>query len=573
MNTLKSWRKQVNSLLAAIMILVLLFLMWSNAYYNSQTRENLKNENMTTVKVWESFVNMRLDTLYEHVFEILLTVYTNTELAYGTPQMEYMTRKKCLDLMANKLHINSDADCYFLIDTQTDMNLFSANSAISPSAKASLKYAFQEIALNKNSKLGNRRWDIELIGDKAYFVKSIALGKYVVGTMSGIQRYDISQQFNAPGKANSCLLISEGGDDIFYLGGDSDWNQWLSFDTNDLSFSGGSSATVSMNLSFTYDETSVILATQQNLLGANGVSTTISIIILFVSLACAGLLIMLALMLKRMVERPTKELLKANEEIISGNMHYHIDSDAGSEEFSVLFSSFNKMTKQIVNLRIESYDRLLREQENMLLLLRAQIKPHFFLNAITTVSNMTYQNRLEDIRAYLQFLSKFIRYMLNSQKKWVTVEEEVSHISNYLQMQTLRFPGSINAQIDCPEDIGGTKIPILMLFTLVENTFKHAMSLYETLELKISCQRMDTGNFAGCRLIVEDNGVGFTEEFLKNISDVSDYESLPKDHFGLSNIRYTLQLTYNRSDLLHLSNTPDGGAHVEVWIPDWEVNE
>ena len=68
-----------------------------------------------------------------------------------------------------------------------------------------------------------------------------------------------------------------------------------------------------------------------------------------------------------------------------------------------------------------------------LLLLRAQIKPHFFLNAITTVSNMTYQNRLEDIRSYLKYLSKFVRYMLNSQRNWVSLKEEISHMKTILR--------------------------------------------------------------------------------------------------------------------------------------------
>ena len=573
MKALKSWRKRVNSLLAAIMILVLLFLMWSNGYYSYQTKESIRTENITAVKVWESFVKMRLDALYEHVFELLLTVYNNTELAVGTPQMEYMTRKKCLDLMTNKLHINSDADCFFLIDTQSNMNLYSGNSSISPAYTAALKANFQKAARSHSTKLYNKLWDIEMIDGQAYFLKSVALGKYIAGTMSRVQRYDISQKLNVQGKPTSCLLITDSGGDLLYSGGDPDWADWLSLDKHNGSLPRGSATTVTMYLSFTSDNTSVIFANHQNALRRNYVVITISVIILFVSLACALLLIILALNLKRMVVMPTKEMLKANQELISGNMNYHITADAGSEEFKVLFSSFNEMTTQIVNLRIESYDRLLREQENKLLLLRAQIKPHFFLNAITTVSNMTYQNRLEDIRAYLQYLSKFIRYLLNSQKKWLTVKEEIAHINNYLQMQTLSFPGSIIAQIDCPEDIGGTQIPILVLFTLVENTFKHAMSLYEPLKIKIGCERVETEAFSGCRLIVEDNGDGFPEELLKNIQEDTDYETMPKDHFGLSNIRYTLQLTYNRSDLLRLSNMPGGGARAEVWIPDWEVNE
>ena len=146
MKSYKSWRKRVNGLLSAIMILVLLFLMWSNIYYNIQTIERMKSENMTTVKVWESFVKKRLDTQYEHIFELLLTVYNNAELANGTPQMEYMTRKKCLDLMTNKLHINSDADCFYLIDTQSDMSLFAANPSISPFYAVPLKTYFKEVA-------------------------------------------------------------------------------------------------------------------------------------------------------------------------------------------------------------------------------------------------------------------------------------------------------------------------------------------------------------------------------------------------------------------------------------------
>jgi len=572
MKKMKSWRKRVNSLLSAVMILVLLFLMWSNLYYNIQTRERMKAENMTTVKTWESFVKKRLDTQYEHIFELLLTVYNNTELAIGTPEMEYMTRKKCLDQMNNKLHVNSDADCFFLIDAQSDMNLFAANPAISPIYKAALKNSFKDVALRETTKLYNRMWRIESIDGEAYFVKSIALGKYVAGTMSSVRRYDITQNFNVLGKSVSFLLFSSKNNEVYYCGGDTNWDKWLDVKGGRLSVSGGHT-TVTMDLSFTDDNTYVVLATQQSDVRSNYVTSTIALLIFFVSIACATLLIVLAYNLKRMVVLPTQELLKANQELTSGNMSYRIASDAGSEEFSVLFNSFNEMADQITNLRIESYDRLLREQENKLLLLRAQIKPHFFLNAITTVSNMTYQNRLEDIRSYLQYLSKFIRYMFNSQRKWVTLKEEISHIENYIQMQTLRFPGSINASIDCPDDIADMRIPILILFTLVENTVKHAMNLYEPLELKVSCQRVTTDDFTGCRLVVEDNGEGFPEEVLESMVETSDAESAPKDHIGLSNIRYTLQLTYNKTDLLRLANLPEGGAHVEVWIPDWEVNE
>jgi sensor histidine kinase YesM len=39
------------------------------------------------------------------------------------------------------------------------------------------------------------------------------------------------------------------------------------------------------------------------------------------------------------------------------------------------------------------------------------------------------------------------------------------------------------------------------------------------------------------------------------------------EHIGLSNVYRTLQLTYQRTDLLRLSNTDPNGARVEILIP------
>ena len=115
--------------------------------------------------------------------------------------------------------------------------------------------------------------------------------------------------------------------------------------------------------------------------------------LLLVSLLCLGLILLLISYLRKKVLKPTNLLLVAQDELGSGNIDFRLTAEAGSSEFETLFSSFNNMADQIQNLRIESYDRLLKIRENQLQMVRAQIKPHFFLNAITTVYNMTYQNR------------------------------------------------------------------------------------------------------------------------------------------------------------------------------------
>ena len=46
-----------------------------------------------------------------------------------------------------------------------------------------------------------------------------------------------------------------------------------------------------------------------------------------------------------------------------------------------------------------------------------------------------------------------------------------------------------------------------------------------------------------------------------------------KEHLGLTNVRYSLKLIFNRDDLLRLSNREEGGAHVELLIPFGEYED
>jgi two-component system sensor histidine kinase YesM len=161
---------------------------------------------------------------------------------------------------------------------------------------------------------------------------------------------------------------------------------------------------------------------------------------------------------------------------------------------------------------------------------------------------------------------------MNLKDKTVTLGQELDHISNYLEMQKIRFPNSVDFFILCPDYLRNRDIPYLLMFTLVENTIKHAMDLYSTLELLIQCEEYETENFKGIRLVVEDNGPGFTKEVMETYLDPNRIPKL-KEHIGLSNVIRTLQLTYHRSDLLRLSNSITGGAHVELLIPDEETEE
>lgn len=550
---LRSWWKRAAILLVAILVAAGLFFGWTSYSYSQQLRKTIEKENQNSVALWINMTSSRLNTMYEHIYELLLTLYNNTELRTGTPIMDQWTKQTIVEIMEDKLLISEDVDAFFVYDTQNAFFLFSSESNRSATDILNMKEYVRENAISAAEAFRNLSWKVVDIEEKQYFFKSVQLGKYIVGAISNLDHYYIDDDFSVLGEDISFHLLI---DDICY-----------SCSGNEAVEETDNRITVSEYVEL-LDGTAILSVRSDTLWDGSNIMQAILVID---SALCVILVVLLLIMLRRDVAGPTNALLQANYALANGDTAYRLDSEtASSGEFKVLYDSFNEMAEQIVQLRIQAYDLKLQEEKNKLTMLRAQIRPHSFLNAITTISNMTYMNQPEEIRSYINSFAKFIRYMLNVSAPWTTVEEETQQIINYLKMQQNRFPESVTFQVDYSPELGKKQIPFLMLYTLVENSIKHAMTLYEPLEIAIRCQRVETKDFRGICLIEEDNGVGFQQEVLDKLQDASTNVLNTKEHLGLSNVRYTMHLVYGRDDLLRVSNRESGGAHVELWIPDEE---
>ena len=548
----RSWWKVTLALLCILILLIGMSLLWSTLNIRNQVRQTVEQTNAHALKLWAGNVQNRLDALYEHLYDLLVSLYNSTELRTGTPIMDVSTKQKIIEMMNDKLMISTDADAFFVLDTENDFYLFSASSTLSNQDIFRLKTHCRTAALDAPLSLREQSWKVLEVGDISYFYKNIQLGKYIAGVACRLSRF-------SPEKTVAIL----GQDPTFFLALPDQNLTWL----GEPDWTGNPGrCTVRQHI---YNLDGEIVLSAVPALAEQSIAQPV--LLFLITASCLALVVLLLLLLRRLVAAPTRTLIEANEMLAAGNIRYRLDEDkARSKEFDALFDSFNNMARQIGNLKIEAYDLRLREQSNRLTMLRAQIRPHSFLNAVTTISNMTYTCRPEEIRAYIQVFAKYIRYMLNVSDPWITVEAEVGHIRNYLKMQDARFPRAIRFTAEYNTAAGECKIPFLLLYTLVENSIKHAMYLYETLDITVRCVREDRDDFHGFCLTEEDSGQGFPEDVAEKLR--SGDEPFVKEHLGLSNVRYTLNLTYHRDDLLRLSNRPQGGARVELWIPDKEDN-
>jgi len=559
----KSWWKRTVIMLTAIFLAAGLFFAWTNYNYSHQVRATIIEENSRSAHMWAKTIESRTATIYEHVYELMIALYNNTELRADTPIMNAQTKIKIVDMMNDKLLVSGDTDAFFVFDTQNDFFLFSAKNGLSGQNVLALKEYTHENALSQAVPFGDFTWKIITVSGTDYLFKSVKLGKYTVGAVSNCAYYIIEDSFSVLGEEISCQMLI--GDTFYDFGSESELAEKVIAEGIKEGYHRGI-VTVTSKVS-PLNATVVLSVRPDSFAGGSWMSTAL----VADSAVCVVMVVLLLFMLRHDVAKPTTQLIYANKELASGNTGYRLDKDdAGSEEFEALYESFNNMAEQIVRLRIEAYDMKLEEEQNKLTMLRAQVKPHSFLNAVTTISNMTYINKPEEIRAYISAFAKFMRYMLKVASPWTSVEEEMAHIRNYLVMQETRFPGSINCTMECDPALMHRNIPFLILFTLVENSIKHAMTLYETMELTLRCERFSNGDFCGIRLVEEDNGEGFSEEAIAQLLNDEANSIYAKEHLGLSNVRYTLNLIYNRSDLLHIANRENGGAHVEIWIPDEE---
>lgn len=112
--------------------------------------------------------------------------------------------------------------------------------------------------------------------------------------------------------------------------------------------------------------------------------------------------------------------------------------------------------------------------------LRSQLNPHFLFNTFNTLYGISleFPQRTPDL---IMKVSQLMRYQLESNaKQCVTLEEELSFINSYIQLEKERVGYRCEITYECNIDNENTyKISPMLLIAFVENAFKHGTCAIE----------------------------------------------------------------------------------------------
>lgn len=561
-----SFIRKIAILLTGVLITSLLFFVAMSLTYKSYFERSVLNVTENVSSSWTIDVDSRLNTIYEHIYDLSATIYNKVPVHSGSEAMDIDNRKEIQDATSSKLMASSDLSAVFVKDTESDLYFYYTNNTISQIQNNALKLFAQQYCLDHYSSIGNRTWDLVTVLNQNYYYKAVNLGKYIIGALSDCTYYRLNESLDSL-LNDTCMIMT--GKELVLCQGDADLSRYIEEGREGSYIS--SDYSISINPQKSANASTVYIRKVEN---ADVPWKIVSLFLIADSAMCVLLVFISIHNLNQKVRIPIGQLVKADKELANGNFDYKLNVyDAGSSEFEELYSSFNDMSDKIEDLTIEQYDAEIKRQQNQLKMLRAQVKPHTFLNAINTINNLTYTGKPEDIRKYIAAFASFTRYMLYKAKDWTTVEDEIRNIDNYARMQQIRFPESIEIIYDIDAAIYVEQIPYLILFSLVQNSFKHAMTLVDKTYITISGKYYEEDGFEGFRLIEEDNGPGFSEEAMEKLASAEEDDPFTKEHLGLTNVRYSLNLIYKRDDLLRISNRIGGGAHIELLIPAQEVDD
>ncbi|MEY8848673.1 sensor histidine kinase [Psychroserpens sp. XS_ASV72] len=134
---------------------------------------------------------------------------------------------------------------------------------------------------------------------------------------------------------------------------------------------------------------------------------------------------------------------------------------------------------------------MLKNQQMELDLLRSQTNPHFLFNTLNNIYALIHKDQ-DKAQYATEKLSDLLRYSLYSTKKEVALDDEISQIKNFIDLESLRHkePPQINIKIE------GTKpsiqVPQFILLPFIENAFKHGKLQSKTDPIQIHIKATET---------------------------------------------------------------------------------
>jgi two-component sensor histidine kinase len=194
---------------------------------------------------------------------------------------------------------------------------------------------------------------------------------------------------------------------------------------------------------------------------------------------------------------------------------------------------------------------------------RARMNPHFFFNALTTLQKFALRDN--DGQAMATNLSRFSNIMRetleSTYKEYVTIEQEMEFLNEYLEVQKIRFPKTFSYEVTAGKelDIDELQIPAMIIQPFVENSIEHGFVGVEypgKIGVNFTIENKEL------QIQITDNGKGLYTTAKEKNEHISRASQIIKDRIYLLNIKLK-----TKAGFVINNNSSGNGVTVKIHLP------
>lgn len=269
------------------------------------------------------------------------------------------------------------------------------------------------------------------------------------------------------------------------------------------------------------------------------------------------------------IAKPIKELENSVKALEDGDLNMDIYV-GGSHEIQHLGKTLRSVVAQLKQLMDDIVIEQEEKRKTELDALQSQINPHFLYNTLDSIVWMIEGERYDEAIFMVTELASLFRISLSKGKNVISIEDELKHARNYMNIQKVRYKNKFTVTFAADKEILDCSTIKLVVQPILENAIYYGMEYMDGEgEILVRGYRQDGDVY----LEVADNGLGIPEDMVKLLLTDNTRVRRRGSGVGLINVHTRIRLRYGEPYGLEIESIPDEGTTVRIHLPYLKYGE
>ncbi|MFB9760830.1 sensor histidine kinase [Ectobacillus funiculus] len=284
-------------------------------------------------------------------------------------------------------------------------------------------------------------------------------------------------------------------------------------------------------------------------------SRMMATILLSIGIIAIVIALLITLYLSKQFTKPILILTKGMNDYPATFREEQLPSDYHNE-FGLLFQGYRRLMNRIEELYRSLEEQHRRQRKAEILALQAMINPHFLYNTLDQVNWMAIEAGQEQISRVLELMGKMFRIGLSNGESVIRIEEELTHLECYMEIQQIRWGEGLTFTTEIPNHIKEYYIPKLTFQPFVENALMHGFHGRSTGSINIAAYEIEDDLL----FTVSDNGVGIR-------ADAEMNKKRKTGGYGMRNVRERMESYFGHPYGIEVDSEEGKGTTISIRIP------